>query len=52
MDFDRKKWGEILKGEAEAIDYEKFKPAVHDGTVRDRAYLAVFDTMWTYAEQQ
>ena len=52
MDFDRKKWGEILKGEGEAIDYTKFKPAVHDGTIRDRAYLAVFDTMWTYAEQQ
>ena len=51
MDFDRKKWGEILKGEAEAIDYPKFKPAVHDGTIRDRAYLAVFDTMWNLQDE-
>ena len=52
MDFKRETWGEIVKAEAEAIDYAKFKPAVHDGTVRDRAYLAVFETMWEYAEKQ
>ena len=52
MDFDRKKWGEIVKAEAEAIDYTKFKPAVHDGTVRDDAYFAVFDAMWKYTEHR
>lgn len=52
MDFKRETWAAIVQHEALEIDYAKFKPAVHDGTVRDRAYLAVFDTMWTYAEQQ
>ena len=51
MDFDRQKWGEILKGEGEAVDYTKFKPAVHDGTIRDRAYMSVFNTMWKYQDE-
>lgn len=45
MDFDRKKWGEIVKGEAEAIDYINFKNAVHDGTERDYAYFKVWDVL-------
>ncbi len=46
MDFPRPVWGEIVKQEALGVDYCKFKPAVHDGTKRDDAYLKVFFTMY------
>ncbi|MBP5621773.1 MAG: hypothetical protein J6X44_07145 [Thermoguttaceae bacterium] len=45
MDFERGKWAEIVKSEAESIDYENFKNAVHDGTRRDLAYMDVWDAM-------
>ena len=50
MDFTREQWDEIVRGEARAIDYPKFKPAVHDGTKRDSAYLDVFFTMQKYQD--
>ena len=42
MDFKRKVWSEIVKSEAEAIDYSNFKSEVHDGTSRDSAYMKVW----------
>ena len=39
MDFDRGTWSQIMASEANAIDYENFKSAVHDGTARDTAYM-------------
>lgn len=45
MDFERGKWSEIVQHEAEAIDYENFKNAVHDGTKRDAAYMSVWSAM-------
>lgn len=50
MDFTRDQWDKILLGEARAIDYPKFKPAVHDGTKRDSAYLKVFFTMQDFQD--
>lgn len=34
-----------LKNETENINYSNFKNAVHDGTVRDRAYMRVWREM-------
>ena len=48
MDFDRKTWSEIVRSEAEAIDYENFKDAAHDGTDRDFAYMDVWAAMRSY----
>ncbi len=45
MDFDRATWARIVAEEAEAIDYENFKAAVHDGTVRDAAYMGAWGAM-------
>ncbi len=45
MDFERAKWAEIVRSEAESIDYENFKNAVHDGTLRDSAYMGVWNVM-------
>ncbi|MDO4576223.1 MAG: hypothetical protein Q4D98_13530 [Planctomycetia bacterium] len=45
MDFDRETWARIVSEEAEAIDYTNFKNAVHDGTVRDRAYMDCWAAM-------
>ena len=42
MDFNRALWVKIVMSEAEAIDYHNFKNSVHDGTVRDRAYMDVW----------
>ncbi len=50
MDFTRDQWDKILVGESRKIDYVKFKPAVHDGTKRDQAYLDVFFTMQKYQD--
>jgi len=44
-DVDRDDFARIVSEEASAIDYEKFKPAVHDGTIRDTAYAEVFLAM-------
>lgn len=41
-DFPREMWSYIVSFEAMNIDYVKFKPAVHDGTVRDSIYMNVF----------
>ena len=41
-DFPREMWSYIVSFEAMNIDYEKFKPAVHDGTIRDSIYMSVF----------
>ncbi|MDO4629903.1 MAG: hypothetical protein Q4C70_12030 [Planctomycetia bacterium] len=45
MDFPRKTWSEIVGKEAENIDYSNFKDAVHDGTVRDYAYMNIWSAM-------
>ncbi|MBQ9370919.1 MAG: hypothetical protein IJU03_01895 [Thermoguttaceae bacterium] len=50
MNFPRDVWAEIVKSEAMAIDYPKVKPALHDGTKRDRAYLKVFFTMMDFRD--
>ena len=39
MNFRREDWAKIVAGEANAIDYENFKDAVHEGTSRDSAYM-------------
>ena len=39
MTFLKSDWAEIMRREAELIDYDNFKDAVHEGTVRDRAYM-------------
>lgn len=39
MDFPRAIWADIAQAEAEAIDYENFKAAVHDHSARDHAYM-------------
>lgn len=44
-DFSREDWIDIVKAEADAIDYENFKNEVHDGTARDLAYMAVWSAM-------
>lgn len=49
MDFGKQKWSNIMKKEAEAIDYENFKSAVHDGTKRDTAYM---NCWWALRQQQ
>lgn len=45
MDFPRETWAEIVREEAEGIDYPNFKNAVHDGTARDAAYLGAWCAM-------
>lgn len=50
MNFPREVWGEIVKNEALAIDYPKVKPALHDGTKRDDAYLEVFYVMMDHRD--
>ena len=45
MDFPKAEWARIVKEEAEAIDYANFKNAVHDGTVRDIAYMETWAAM-------
>ena len=42
MDLGKELWQMVLAKEAKDIDYTNFKDAVHDGTVRDEAYLAVW----------
>ena len=42
MDFPRAEWARIAAEEAASIDYDNFKDAVHDGTVRDDAYMEVW----------
>ena len=42
MDIPRSDWANIVQQEAENIDYDNFKNAVHDGTDRDRAYMGVW----------
>lgn len=45
MDFPRAEWARIAAEEAAAIDYDNFKDAVHDGTVRDDAYMEVWSDL-------
>ena len=45
MDFPRRVWAEIVRAEAESIDYGNFKDAVHDGTARDAAYMDTWCAM-------
>ncbi|MDO5310173.1 MAG: hypothetical protein Q4G03_11885 [Planctomycetia bacterium] len=45
MDFPRDTWAQIVKDEANGIDYTNFKSAVHDGTDRDDAYMVVWSTL-------
>ena len=44
-DFPIEVWSDIVRKEAESIDYTNFKNAVHDGTERDRAYMDVWAAM-------
>ena len=50
MNFPRETWKEIVAGEIDEIDYYKVKPALHDGTKRDAAYLKVFYAMMEYRD--
>ncbi len=45
MDFHKDAWSAICDQEANNIDYTNFKNAVHDGTIRDQAYLRVWAAM-------
>lgn len=45
MNFSRTDWECIVAEEARAIDYTNFKNRVHDGTVRDEAYLNAWAAM-------
>ena len=38
-------WTRAVMEESDAIDYGNFKNAVHDGTARDDAYMAVWGVM-------
>lgn len=38
-------WAQIVQREAELIDYGNFKDAVHEGTVRDRAYMGCWSAL-------
>lgn len=40
-------FSELLRDTAESIDYDNFKNAAHDGTVRDEAYMDVWRAMWS-----
>lgn len=42
MDFPTIDWSWLVAEEAMDIDYTNFKAAVHDGTVRDEAYLGAW----------
>lgn len=52
MDFKREDWARVVKEEAENIDYNNFKNAVHDGTPRDDAYIDVWTAMRDAQERQ
>jgi hypothetical protein len=41
----RAEWARIAAEEAASIDYDNFKDAVHDGTVRDDAYMEVWSDL-------
>lgn len=41
----RQEWAEVVKREAEGVDYVNFKDAVHDGTCRDDAYMACWSAL-------
>lgn len=45
MTFLKSVWAEIVRREAELIDYDNFKDAVHEGTVRDRAYMGCWSAL-------
>lgn len=46
MDFARADWRRIVAGEAEDIDYDNFKAAVHSSdTIRNRAYMHCWSAM-------
>ena len=39
-------FSEVLREQAEEIDYDNFKNAVHEGTARDGAYMDVWRALW------
>jgi hypothetical protein len=39
-------FAELIREQAEEIDYDNFKNAAHDGTVRDGAYMDVWRALW------
>ena len=45
MDFPLAEWARIAAEEAASIDYDNFKDAAHDGTVRDDAYMEVWSDL-------
>ena len=45
MDFPRAERARIAAEEAASIDYDNFKDAAHDGTVRDDAYMEVWSDL-------
>jgi len=51
-DLKKADWTRIVAAEADAIDYTNFKNAVHDGTIRDRAYMNVWCDMRDGQEQE
>ncbi len=49
-DFLKPVWAAIVCREANEIDYTNFKNAVHDGTSRDQAYMAVWAALRRISE--
>lgn len=45
----RTAWVAVVQAQAQEMDYDNFKNAVHDGTNRDTAYMGVWSTMRRYA---
>lgn len=45
VEMDAADWVRCVTEEAESIDYGNFKDAVHDGTVRDAAYMECWCAM-------
>ena len=47
MECPKSAFSEVVWSMARSIDYDNFKNAAHDGTVRDEAYMDVWRAMWS-----
>ena len=47
VEIRKQAFAEFLFVAAKEIDYDNFKNAAHDGTVRDEAYMDVWRAMWS-----
>ena len=52
VEMDTADWVRCATEEAEDIDYTNFKNAVHDGTVRDAAYMGCWSAMYDAQSKQ